>query len=169
MFSFIPTTPKNQVHDEVFQFLESKGYTLKEEDFQKPWGGYFRLNDEHLHQFIDEFFPEFADLKNSDQQMSPKILVVAANQRLSWQYHFRRAELWKVLFGPIKVMRNITDDQNEPEIYETEKLVELAQGERHRLIGADNWGVVAEIWKHTDTTNPSNEEDIVRVQDDYGR
>jgi hypothetical protein len=33
----------------------------------------------------------------------------------------------------------------------------------------DGWGIVAEIWRHTDVENPSNEEDIVRVQDDFGR
>jgi len=48
-------------------------------------------------------------------------------------------------------------------------IVELAQGERHRLVGVDEWGVIAEIWKHTDPTNPSDESDIVRVQDDFGR
>jgi len=28
---------------------------------------------------------------------------------------------------------------------------------------------VAEIWQHTDAAQPSNEADIVRVQDDFGR
>ena len=45
----------------------------------------------------------------------------------------------------------------------------LKQGERHRLIGLNDYGVVAEIWQHTDKKNPSDEEDIVRVQDDFGR
>jgi mannose-6-phosphate isomerase-like protein (cupin superfamily) len=153
----------------VLQFLESKGYTLKEEDFQKPWGGYFRINDEHLHDFIDAFFPDHSELKESKEQLSPKILVVMPQARLSWQYHHRRAEIWKVLFGPIRVMKNNSDEQTEPEEFQTGELVELAQGERHRLIGAENWGVVAEIWKHTDNNAPSSEEDIVRVQDDYGR
>ncbi|MFO0703343.1 MAG: phosphoheptose isomerase, partial [Patescibacteria group bacterium] len=40
---------------------------------------------------------------------------------------------------------------------------------RHRLIGAGVWGVVAEIWQHTDPTKPSDEQDIVRVSDAYGR
>ena len=48
-------------------------------------------------------------------------------------------------------------------------IVKLQQGERHRLIGLDTWGVIAEIWQHTDLENPSNEDDIVRVQDDFGR
>jgi mannose-6-phosphate isomerase len=46
--------------------------------------------------------------------------------------------------------------------------VRLAQGERHRLIGLEDYGIVAEIWQHTDTV-PSNEDDIVRVQDDFSR
>jgi hypothetical protein len=33
----------------------------------------------------------------------------------------------------------------------------------------DNWGVVAEIWQHTDPAVPSDEDDIIRVQDDYNR
>jgi hypothetical protein len=45
----------------------------------------------------------------------------------------------------------------------------LKKGERHRLIGLDDYGVIAEIWQHIDTENPSDEDDIVRVQDDYGR
>jgi hypothetical protein len=47
--------------------------------------------------------------------------------------------------------------------------VKLQQGERHRLIGLAGWGIVAEIWQHTDASNPSDEDDIVRVQDDFGR
>ena len=45
--------------------------------------------------------------------------------------------------------------------------IKLSQGERHRLVGLADYGVVAEIWQHTDEV-PSNEEDIIRVQDDYG-
>ena len=47
--------------------------------------------------------------------------------------------------------------------------VRLAQGERHRLIGLEDYGIVAEIWQHTDADHPSDEEDIIRVQDDFGR
>ena len=47
--------------------------------------------------------------------------------------------------------------------------VKLKQGERHRLIGMNGWGVVAEIWQHTDPASPSDEDDIVRLQDDFGR
>ena len=49
------------------------------------------------------------------------------------------------------------------------KVVELSKGERHRLIGEATWGIVAEIWVHTDPNSPSDESDIVRLQDDYSR
>lgn len=45
----------------------------------------------------------------------------------------------------------------------------LEKGERHRLIGTKTWGVVAEIWMHSDSENPSDEDNIVRLQDDYSR
>ena len=45
----------------------------------------------------------------------------------------------------------------------------LKQCERHRLRGLDDYSVVAEIWQHTDPNNPTDEEDIIRLQDDFGR
>jgi len=45
----------------------------------------------------------------------------------------------------------------------------LKHGECHRLIGLYETSVVAEIWQHTDATHPSDEDDIIRVQDDFGR
>jgi hypothetical protein len=54
-------------------------------------------------------------------------------------------------------------------IYNEGDQIKLKQGERHRLIGLDEYCLVAEIWQHADKNNPSNEEDIVRVQDDFGR
>lgn len=45
----------------------------------------------------------------------------------------------------------------------------LKQGERHRLVGLDDYCVVLEIWQHIDAKQPSDEEDIIRLQDDFGR
>ncbi len=55
------------------------------------------------------------------------------------------------------------------EIYRTGWEVKIDQGVRHRLVGLKGWGLVAEIWTHTDSINPSDEEDIKRVADVYGR
>ena len=45
----------------------------------------------------------------------------------------------------------------------------LKQDVRHQLIGLDETSVEAEIWQYTDTNHPSDEEEIIRVQDDFGR
>ena len=62
-----------------------------------------------------------------------------------------------------------TDEELEIQQLSSENFIQLGKGERHRLIGLDSWGIVAEIWQHTDSENPSDEEDIVRLQDDFGR
>lgn len=53
--------------------------------------------------------------------------------------------------------------------FDIDQVRQFEAGERHRLVGLDNWGVVAEIWQHTDPNEPSKEEDIVRLSDNYGR
>ncbi|HNN72645.1 MAG TPA: hypothetical protein PKG89_15460, partial [Ferruginibacter sp.] len=89
--------------------------------------------------------------------------------RLSWQYHFRRAEIWKLIGGVAAVITSDTDAEKETHKLNIGDIVQLQQGERHRLVGLDNWGIIAEIWRHTDPDNPSDEDDIVRLQDDFGR
>ena len=106
---------------------------------------------------------------NISGKLSPKILVVAPQKRLSWQYHHRRAEIWKLIGGSAGVVISDTDEENEAQHLQIGDIVQLKQGERHRLIGLEGWGIVAEIWRHTDANNPSDEDDIVRLQDDFGR
>ena len=101
--------------------------------------------------------------------MSPKILIVKPKARLSWQYHNRRAEIWQVYKGSAGIVRSDSDIENEMEICNEGDQIVLEQGKRHRLIGLDDFCVVAEIWQHTDANHPSDEEDIIRVQDDFGR
>ena len=71
--------------------------------------------------------------------------------------------------GEVAVVRSENDDEQPKNIFPKGSLITLKQGERHRLIGLNDFGVVAEIWQHTDLNNPSDENDIVRIQDDYGR
>ena len=54
-------------------------------------------------------------------------------------------------------------------VYKEGDQIILKQGERHRLVGLEDLGIVAEIWQHTDKNQPSDEEDIIRIQDDFGR
>ena len=101
--------------------------------------------------------------------MSPKIPIVKLKARQSWQYHKRRAEIWQVFKGSAEIIRSDSDEENEMKEYKEGDQLILKQGEHHRLIGLDETSVVAEIWQHTDANNPSDEDDIIRVQDDFGR
>jgi mannose-6-phosphate isomerase len=50
--------------------------------------------------FIQLYFPHLTKAElNISGKLSPKILVVAPDKRLSWQYHHRRAEIWKLIGG----------------------------------------------------------------------
>jgi len=115
------------------------------------------------------FFEEVDLNLDSSLSYSPKILLVAPQEKLSWQYHHRRSELWKLVAGKASIARSMTDQESEAKVMEIRELVSLGQGERHRLIGLDSWGIVAETWVHTNPTNPSNEDDIVRLKDNYQR
>lgn len=148
-------------------FVKSLGLKVTEHDYEKPWGGYLRIDESQIDMFTAVFFKGVE--VRVQGKLTPKILFVAPHQRLSWQYHHRRTELWRVVTGPVQAEKSVTDAETPPTSYAVGDLIDLGPQVRHRLIGADSWGVVAEIWQHTDPTNPSNEQDIVRVQDDFGR
>jgi mannose-6-phosphate isomerase len=69
----------------------------------------------------------------------------------------------------VGVATSDTNAESEVRPYEAGERLMLSQGEYHRLMGPEKWGIVAEMWQHTDPANPSDEDDIVRVQDDFGR
>ncbi len=150
--------------------LASLHFTIAQQDDQRPWGGFYVIDENQAQQFATHFFPneDFETLQIT-KKLSPKILIVAPNTRLSWQYHHRRAEIWKCISSTVGVVTSDTDDEKDEHILHDQDIIKLKQGERHRLVGKDDWGLVAEIWQHTDAANPSDEEDIVRVQDDFGR
>ena len=165
-------TEKSEVFAQIASELANLGFNVAQQDQTRPWGGFFVLDESQAPQFAELYFPhlEMSDIQITNK-LSPKILVVAPEKRLSWQYHFRRAEIWKVIAGTtVGVKTSATDEEGEEvPAYESGSFIQLEKGERHRLIGLESWGVVAEIWQHTDPENPSDEDDIVRVQDDFGR
>ena len=162
--------PKESVFKAVEKFIEKKGLIISSMDKSRPWGGFFVIDENDSEKFIAEFFDHLSKEKLSiSGKLSPKILVVAPDKRLSWQYHHRRAEIWKCIDGTVGVMTSNTDEEDIRHTLKVGDIIKLKQGERHRLIGLDGWGIVAEIWQHTDESNPSDEDDIVRLQDDYSR
>lgn len=164
------TQPKQAVMTAIEAKLFELDLTVASHDFSRPWGGFFVIEENLAPRFIQLFFPHLnpSDLMIGGK-LSPKILVVAPQQRLSWQYHFRRAEIWKLVHGVAGIVTSETDVQTDVKALAIGEIVKLKQGQRHRLVGMNGWGMIAEIWQHTDANNPSNEEDIVRLQDDFGR
>lgn len=161
---------KAEVSTQVEAYLTKMGLRIQDRDFLRPWGGFFVIDEDQIRKFKDLFFGEIALTEEQyKMKLSPKILVVSPAARLSWQYHHRRAELWKLIAGKAGVVRSLSDEEGDTQQLEIGEAISLTQGERHRLVGLENWGVVAEIWMHTDPAHPSDESDIVRVSDDYSR
>lgn len=158
------------VFEEAKKILDGYHLNIIKEDRSRPWGGFYVIDESQAAAFAKVFFPDESFEKlNLSGKLSPKILMVAPNTRLSWQYHYRRAEIWKCIGGEVAVVTSSTDEEAERRILQTNEIIKLKQGERHRLIGLQDWGMIAEIWQHTNADNPSDEDDIVRVQDDFGR
>ncbi|CAN5305524.1 hypothetical protein BH09BAC2_BH09BAC2_05090 [soil metagenome] len=170
MINIADLNTKDQVFQKVNDFLEKNSINIVSINKQKPWGGYFVIKLSDTECFIKLFFPELSFSSSlKEESLSPKILIVAPGVRLSWQYHLRRAEIWTLVGGKAGVVYSDTDMEGTQHILKSGETINLKQGERHRLLGLDTFGIIAEIWQHTDPSNPSNEEDIVRVQDDFGR
>ena len=161
---------KVQVFQQAAGILLHKKLRLIDLDIGRPWGFFLSVDESQATQFIREFYSGIK-LKGIDASLPlrPKFLGIAPGKRISWQYHHRRAEIWRCLSGEFRLVTSQTDSEEESRLVKPGEVVAMAKGERHRGVGLDNWALIAEIWQHTDPKNPSDEDDIVRVQDDFGR
>src|ERR1035437_229919 len=105
---------KREIVDNIKRCMEAGGYTTVEVDDQRPWGAFIKFDDDDAGSFVTDFFPGLslheAKLGDDDAEISPKILIVSPNQRLSWQLHTRRAERWAFLTDGF-CNRSVTDDE----------------------------------------------------------
>lgn len=164
-------TPKKRIFDDIEEQVLAKEIKIDAIETGRPWGGYFVIDESSAEEFIQQYFPNHTEnlAENRTKSISPKILLVAPGARLSWQYHHRRSEIWRVIEGPVGIITSENDIQGDQEVFEKGDTIKLQVGMRHRLVGLQKWGIVAEIWVHEDAENPSDEYDIVRIEDDYGR
>ena len=150
---------------------EAKGFGLEvcEQDFERPWGGFLRFTEESLDAFLGAYW-QGVDIGKQAARRDPKVLLVAPAHRLSLQMHHRRSELWRVLDGPVLVVHGPDLERLERDVLFAGEVIHIPCGHLHRLAASlTSWGRVAEIWEHVDPADPSDEADIVRVQDDYAR
>ena len=157
----------SRFYENIKSEVKNLGFSIIHEDFNRPWGGFFQIDHRQSQKFVHTLISK--EINVNSLKISPKILIVEPNQRLSWQFHNRRKEIWKVYRNEIGVIRSLTDFENDLIIKKEGEVIHFDNQERHRLVGLDKIGVVAEIWIHTDLNNPSDENDIVRISDDYKR
>lgn len=90
-----------------------------------------------------------------------KRIEVKPGQRLSYQYHHRRAEHWVIVAGRALVtLDDVVHERNATES------IEIGQGVRHRI---ENPGPEPMTFIEVQTGTYFGEDDIVRLDDDYGR
>jgi mannose-1-phosphate guanylyltransferase len=107
----------------------------------KPWGTYARLKTEDGYQV--------------------KRITVAPGQKLSLQYHHKRAEHWVVTQGQAIVQVGDEEFETGPGEYRY-----IPVGEKHRLT---NIGETELVLIEVQVGDYLGEDDIVRLDDDYGR
>jgi len=150
---------------------ETKGFGLEieEKDFSRPWGGFVRFTEDSFERFLTAYW-EGVDVPKVSAKRDPKILMAAPHQRLSLQRHRRRSEQWRCIDGPAEVLVGENPDDLESHRIASGETIQIPCGHAHRLVApGDYWVRVAEIWEHVDPETPSDEDDIERLQDDYGR
>lgn len=105
----------------------------------RPWGSFKRFTN--------------------NEKSTVKILFVNPNEKLSLQYHNHRKEFWRIIAG-------------NPQIQIGDKIIttkigdefEIPEKTNHRIIGGNEKAEILEI-----SFGEFNENDIVRLEDQYGR
>jgi mannose-6-phosphate isomerase len=166
----IKSKDKIEAVQEVGEYFVKQNFKITNLDVLKPWGFYFYFDPDQTDQFIEVFYKSMKlDGIDASLPLQPKVLVFQPQVLISWQYHHRRAEIWRCITNKCRVVMSEADEQPQPEIIKFGEVVNFTHGLRHRGGGTEEWGAVAEIWQHVDPAQPSDEDDIVRLQDDFGR
>jgi mannose-6-phosphate isomerase len=118
-------------------------FNIIDSDLNRPWGGFYYIDPKDNDKFVNIYFPNVGI--DTTLPLSPKILLINSNKKLSFQYHLRRKEYWYVIEGPVGVIKSTTNNLTPMQIYNTHDVVIIDKEERHRLIGLDNNAIVAEI------------------------
>ena len=101
-------------YKKIQEEIEGYGFTIVAKDFERPWGAFIVIKEEEAQDFANRFFNGIdVDTLRVEGKLSPKILIVKPDTRLSWQYHHRRAEIWQVYKGEVGIVRSDNDIEGE--------------------------------------------------------
>lgn len=107
----------------------------------RQWGGYRVILDSPTHKV--------------------KEITVNSGERLSLQYHNHRKEHWYIVSGIAKAIKGKT-----PRILTAGDSIDIHLGEVHRI---ENIGKETLVFIEVQTGESFDENDIIRLEDDYGR
>jgi mannose-6-phosphate isomerase len=107
---------------------------------ERPWGYYY--------------------ITFESNQSKSKIIVINQGQQISYQYHNKRSEDWIILEG-----NGIVTLENEEFEVSCGSHVHIKAGQKHRIKSTDSSIIFVEV----QTGEYFGEDDIVRLEDIYGR
>ena len=107
----------------------------------RPWGKFYVLQE------------------TSDYKI--KRIEVNSGQRLSYQYHNKRSEVWTIIEGEGNICLN-----GKYKKYKKNDTILIPQGMKHRI---ENTGVHKIVFIEIQTGEYFGEDDIIRLEDDYNR
>ena len=111
------------------------------EDNKRPWG--------------------YWDLIREDHHFKVKKITVNPGKRLSLQSHEHRSEHWVIVIGNAKV--RVGDDEH---ILSKNQSIYIPKNTKHRI---ENIGKGELIFLEIQLGKDLKEDDIIRLEDDYGR
>ena len=106
---------------------------------KRPWGSFEKFNE--------------------NERCTVKLLYIKPGYRLSLQYHNKRREFWKIVKGSATV-----EVQNERSSLNEGDTTIIPSGAKHRIQASNSGCIVLEI-----SYGSFDENDIVRIEDDYDR
>ena len=111
------------------------------DEVTKPWGSYTNLMDE--------------------QYTKVKKIVISPGQSPSYQYHFKRSELWIIVKGiaEVKIDDNVTS-------HIVGDIIKIPKEAKHQVT---NIGETDLVFVEIQLGEYFGEDDIVRLEDKYGR
>ena len=117
--------------------------------------------DEFGREYDERPWGSFTVLDDHEKDHKVKRLVVTPGKRLSYQVHARRAEHWFIVSG----VATVTLDG---EVFERSpgETVDIPIGTAHRC---ENKGDIPVVFIEVQTGTYFGEDDIVRLEDDFGR
>ena len=137
-----PTTEEVDKLDRVIILPDAPSFSGDKDFEERPWGNFKILLD--------------------TPYTKVKRITVNPNQKLSLQYHNHRSEVWTIVNGYGSVQ--VGDITKGAKVGST---IHIPVGDKHRVIASE----VGITFIEVQLSNSKNfsEDDIVRIEDDYGR